>query len=533
MSLPSTERTAVSATEEDERRFLQRRVVLYMRLSAALLFTFMAADLLLFQLVGPRFFEPSLHHLGVAAQLVGSATLAGTSVLAARRGASRRLLYVLDGLALIALGVSPALLVWELPSTQVPIELMAVFALQALAFLHAALVPAPALRTFVLHGVFGLPLALAALVRAPSLPPSDDPWMNAWLGGYPYLVAAWALLFAGVAALVARILFGLRVQVQVAARLGQYTLLRKVGEGGMGTVYEASHAVLRRPTAVKVLPPERAGERSLARFEREVRLTSSLTHPNIVAVYDYGTTPEGVFYYAMELLEGLNLSEVVAMGGPLPPGRVVHLLTQCASALAEAHEQGLVHRDLKPDNVVLCKRGGRQDVVKIVDFGLVKESVASAEPAVSQVNTIVGTPLYLAPEAIDGRHAQDARSDLYSLGALAFFLLVGRPPFEGRTVVEVCSKHLMEPPRPPSLEAPERGIPPALDALVLSLLSKSREDRPSSAAELEARLDEVRLEHPWSRADADAWWAAHSDEVERRRAARERPAERLVLAIGR
>jgi serine/threonine-protein kinase len=284
---------------------------------------------------------------------------------------------------------------------------------------------------------------------------------------------------------------------------------------------------------VKVLPPVRAGERSLARFEREVRLTSGLTHPNIVAVYDYGTTPDGVFYYAMELLDGLNLAEVVAVGGPLPPGRVVHLLTQCASALAEAHEQGLVHRDLKPDNVVLCKRGGRQDVVKIVDFGLVKESVAAAEPAVSQVNTIVGTPLYLAPEAIDGRHAQDARSDLYSLGALAFFLLVGRPPFEGRTVVEVCSKHLMEPPRPPSADAPERGIDPALDALVLSLLSKSAADRPSSASELESRLEQLRAHHAWSRADADAWWAAHAGEVERRRTARERPPERLVLAIGR
>jgi eukaryotic-like serine/threonine-protein kinase len=530
----SSERAAVSATEEDERRFLQRRVVLYLRLASAFLFVFMALDLVLFQIVDSAFFDPSLHRLGIASQLVGSLVLGATSLLAARRGATRPLLYVLDGLAMLALGVAPSLLVSELPATQVPIELMAVFALQALAFLHAALVPSPAIRTFVLHAIVGGPLFVVALLRVPSIPPSSDPWMSAWLGGYPYLVGATALLFAGVAAILARVLFGLRVQVQVAARLGQYTLVRKVGEGGMGTVYEAQHAVLRRPTAVKVLPPERAGERSLARFEREVRLTSRLTHPNIVAVYDYGTTPEGVFYYAMELLDGLNLAEVVAVSGPLPPGRVLHVLAQCSSALAEAHEQGLVHRDLKPDNVVLCKRGGRQDVVKIVDFGLVKETTQTAiDPAISQVNTIVGTPLYLAPEAIDGRHDQNARSDLYSLGAVAFFLLVGRPPFEGRTVVEVCSKHLAEPPQAPSSAAPGRGIPPAVDALVLELLSKSPEGRPTSAAALEARLDELRLQRPWTRADADAWWAAHSDEVARRRAARERPAERLVLAIGR
>src|SRR5262249_2401555 len=203
------------------------------------------------------------------------------------------------------------------------------------------------------------------------------------------------LLVYVVGSLVSDTVHGLRERVRKAMKLGQYTLERKIGEGGMGVVYRASHALLRRPTAIKLLPPERAGEHNLVRFEREVQLTSVLTHPNTVSIYDFGRTPEGTFYYAMEYLEGFDLQTLVAADGPQEPGRVVHLLAQVCGALAEAHSVGLIHRDVKPANVILCERGGTPDVVKVLDFGLVKQVGPEHDSATSQstVNHIVGTPL--------------------------------------------------------------------------------------------------------------------------------------------
>ena len=183
-----------------------------------------------------------------------------------------------------------------------------------------------------------------------------------------------------------------------ARRLGPYTLVEKIGEGGMGAVYRASHALLRRPTAIKILPPQRAGEMDLARFEREVQMTSQLTSPHTVSVYDYGRTPDGLFYYAMEFLDGIDLEELVRRDGPMPPGRVVHVLRQVCEALGEAHRAGLIHRDVKPANILLCERGGRFDVAKVVDFGLVK-SVSGSDPGVTLENTVPGTPHYMAPES--------------------------------------------------------------------------------------------------------------------------------------
>jgi serine/threonine-protein kinase len=236
------------------------------------------------------------------------------------------------------------------------------------------------------------------------------------------------------------VIYGLRREVRRALRLGQYTLEEKLGEGGMGVVYRARHALLRRPTAVKLLKGDRLGEASLRRFEREVQLTASLSHPNTVSVYDFGRTPEGVVYYAMEYLEGLSLEQLVAEAGAQPPGRVVHVLRQVLGALAEAHGVGLVHRDVKPGNVILCERGGLSDVAKVVDFGLVKD--LDAADALSHEGMLVGTPLYLAPEAIRSPNA-DPRSDLYSLGAVAYVLLTGNHVFDGarssRSAATTCT----------------------------------------------------------------------------------------------
>src|SRR4029450_12284675 len=217
----------------------------------------------------------------------------------------------------------------------------------------------------------------------------------------------------------------------------------------MGVVYRARHALLRRPTAVKLLPPDKAGEQSIARFEREVQLTAALSHPNTVTIFDFGRTPEGLFYYAMELLDGAPLDVVVDLDGAQPPERVLHVLDGAAGALGEAHEIGLIHRDVKPANIILCKQGGVFDVPKVLDFGLVKDLTAG-EASLTGSATLAGTPLYMAPEAITAQRAMDARSDLYSLGAVGYFLATGTHVFPGRNAVEVLGHHLHTMPERPS-----------------------------------------------------------------------------------
>jgi hypothetical protein len=290
-----------------------------------------------------------------------------------------------------------------------------------------------------------------------------------------------------------------------ARQLGQYTLLGKIGAGGMGTVYRAQHAMLRRPTAVKLLDVDNLTEAAVARFEREVQLTAALTHPNTVAVYDYGRTPEGVFYYAMEFLEGWNLDELVARTGPLPEARVAYILRQVCGSLAEAHATGLVHRDVKPANVFLTTRGGMRDFVKVLDFGLVKSVGGAADANVTSANAVTGTPLYLAPEAVSRPDEVNARSDVYAIGAVAYFLLTGTPVFLGASVVEICMKHVKEPPEPPSARA-GRAIDPALERLVLRCLSKSAAERPADARALLEELDACAGDGGRSAAGA-VWWA--------------------------
>ncbi|HEX6276301.1 MAG TPA: serine/threonine-protein kinase, partial [Polyangiaceae bacterium] len=321
-------------------------------------------------------------------------------------------------------------------------------------------------------------------------------------------------------ALTSRTIFGLRERVREAVRLGQFTLVEKIGEGGMGVVWKARHAMLRRPTAIKLLPVERAGEHNLSRFEREVQLTSSLTHPNTVAVYDYGRTSDGVLYYAMEYLEGIDLEGLVEFDGPQPPGRVVHLLRQIAGALEEAHGVGLIHRDVKPANVLLVSRRGSPDLVKVVDFGLVKSLEADASTSATGVDQVIGTPLYMSPESIARPGEVDARSDLYAMGALGYYLYTGQPPFTGATAMEVCGHHLHTPPVPPH----ERlGKPPTLlGSVILRCLEKSPSARPESALEVARLLDECRDEAPWTAGDARLWWASREAALRERREERAR-----------
>ncbi len=365
--------------------------------------------------------------------------------------------------------------------------------------LRAVLIPSTPLQTLVVTTLGTVPAAIVGWAAKATLP-------RVWIFEAHVNAILWSLTIIVVSTLTSRIIYGLRRNAAEARRLGQYLLGEKIGEGGMGTVYRARHALLRRPTAIKLLPMEKVGARAIARFEREVQHTSSLTHPNTVSIYDYGRTPDGVFYYAMEYLDGVDLQELVDQSGPQDPRRVIHIAKQVAGALSEAHSVGLVHRDVKPANIVLCERGGIRDTVKVFDFGLVKD-ITSTDVASSTVATIIGTPLYMAPEAITAPEAVGPSADLYALGAVAYFLLTGAPPFDGQSVVEVCSQHIHQAPVAPSVKL-GRPVPPELERIVLACLAKTPEGRPASARALADELAKVPLE-PWTEADAASFYEAH------------------------
>jgi hypothetical protein len=293
-------------------------------------------------------------------------------------------------------------------------------------------------------------------------------------------------------------------QVLSAQKLGQYTLQGLLGQGGMGKVYRAKHALLRRPTAVKVLDGEHADPDSVARFEREVQLTSQLTHPNTIQIFDYGRSADDLFYYAMEYLDGPTLDRLVQMEPELPVPRVVHILRQVCGSLREAHDQGLVHRDIKPQNIMLCCRGGLHDFAKVLDFGLVK-SFATKGQTLTRPQFVGGTPAYMAPERLDDSERVDGRSDLYSLGAVAFYLLTGRPVFQGASAVEVLALALREKPPSPST-CGGRTLPVPLEELVVGCLAKSPDQRPSTIDQVLEVLDELAHAEPWTQQQAARWW---------------------------
>jgi serine/threonine-protein kinase len=289
-----------------------------------------------------------------------------------------------------------------------------------------------------------------------------------------------------------------RRQASAARKLGQYQLQRRLGKGGMGEVYLAEHVLLRRPCAVKLIRPDQAGDAEmLARFEREVQLTAALTHPNTIQVFDYGHAEDGTFYYAMEYLPGPNLEELVRRHGPLPAARAIHLLRQICGALSEAHGVGLIHRDIKPGNVIVCPRGGMADVAKLLDFGLVRQvGTDSAAAGNSRHGTIAGTPEYMSPEQATGRDDLDARCDIYGLGGLAYFLLTGRPPFAGLNLAETLAAHRHTAPAP--LGTHVTDVPADLEAIVLRCLAKDPASRFSDARSLEAALAQCQAAGQWT-----------------------------------
>ncbi len=301
----------------------------------------------------------------------------------------------------------------------------------------------------------------------------------------------------------------LRREAFEARQLGSYRLTRRIGAGGMGEVYLAEHCLLKRPCVVKLIRPDKAGDqRVLARFQREVRATAKLTHWNTVEIFDYGHTPEGTFYYVMEYLPGMSLAELVERFGPVPPERAVYFLLQACDALSEAHAAGLVHRDVKPGNVFVAQRGGVYDVVKLLDFGLVKPPPTEQAVDLTLEGSITGSPLYMSPEQATGETSPDRRSDIYSLGAVAYFLLTGRPPFVDTRPLKVLIAHAHDPVVPPSQWRSD--VPEDLEQVILRCLAKRREERFQTAAELSDALAACGAAGRWTRQHAARWWREHA-----------------------
>jgi eukaryotic-like serine/threonine-protein kinase len=300
---------------------------------------------------------------------------------------------------------------------------------------------------------------------------------------------------------------GLRSDLHEALKLGKYQLLQKLGAGGMGEVYLAEHQLLKRPCALKLIKPEAgANPLTLARFEREVQSAARLAHPNTIAIYDYGHTEQGTFYYVMEYLKGMSLSDLVASSGPLPPGRVVYLFRQICAALAEAHNLGLVHRDLKPANVFVALRGGESDVAKVLDFGLVKLTKDPNAPALTSDMTVSGTPMFMAPEQALGHPELDARADIYALGTVMYHALTGQPPFRGESAFAIMTAHARDPVVPPSQV--RGGVPADLEQVVLRCLAKKPEDRYPTVKALNEALAACACASEWGANRAEAWWIA-------------------------
>ncbi|HYC36649.1 MAG TPA: protein kinase [Usitatibacter sp.] len=320
----------------------------------------------------------------------------------------------------------------------------------------------------------------------------------AFVGLFIFLLVS--LLAAGASSI-----WAVRLRLQEARRVGQYTIEREIGEGGMSRVYLARHSHLKRPTAVKVLKMALASDEVVTRFEREVQVCSQLSHPNTIEIYDYGRTRDGTFYYAMEYLRGISLEDLVRREGPMPVARAVHALRQVCGSLREAHQHGLVHRDVKPQNLMLCVRGAQHDVVKVLDFGLVKEIHNPHTRDITQFAKVLGTPLYMAPERLRNPADADARADIYALGAVAYFIVTGSHAFKAETDHDLVYRILNDP-APTLAHGGARDVPAELEALVARCLRKDREERPRDIEEVSAVLAGIARNHPWSERDARRWW---------------------------
>ncbi len=387
------------------------------------------------------------------------------------------------------------------------------FTISLLLFLPAAFIPWPGRFQCTLGVIALVTFAAMQVIAFHHVPATRAIWMQAG-GIHPFrqflLTGMVAItILAGASDLTSRTLYTLRRTAHHAKRLGNYDILRKLGKGGMGTVYLARHAIICRPTAIKVLSEEAGpSPQALARFEREVHLSASLTHPNTINIYDFGRTEDNVFYYAMEYLTGMDLRTIVQRFGPLCPERAAFIAAHVCGSLGEAHARGIIHRDIKPSNVFLTQRGGLYDFVKVLDFGLAKQTNADLDSHLTQTGVIFGTADFIAPEAAYGSDTIDTRSDIYNLGGVIYWMLTGQPPFVSESSLRVIVDHVKTDPVPPS-KMSELPIPPELDALVMKCLAKDPGDRYQRTAEIMTELEAISWPRPWSHARAAEWWELH------------------------
>lgn len=394
------------------------------------------------------------------------------------------------------------------------------FGLALILFIHAAFIPVPIASQVGLALTATLGFAGMAGLGYAVVPGVREFWQrNGGVNGFETFLLEGAFqvaILAVVSVLITKALYHLRRSLHKAKRYGNYVVKRELGEGGMGQVYVAQHAMMCRPAAVKVMksaPGE--GAAALARFEREVQLSSTLTHPNTIMIYDYGRGGGDTFYYAMEYLEGLDLQDLVDRFGALRPERVAFTLIQVCGSLAEAHEAGIMHRDIKPSNIFLTKRGGIFDFVKVLDFGLAKQIQQDSADGITKTGILFGTPRYMSPECVSGSDDVDGRSDLYCVGAVAYWMLTGRSPFESRSYLEALVDHVKTEPKRPS-DFSELPIPEALDDLVLRCLKKRPENRFQTAGDLREALQSIPFTDPWTQARAREWWELHLPELAQR-----------------
>ncbi len=326
----------------------------------------------------------------------------------------------------------------------------------------------------------------------------------------------WNYICVFLALIPARIVHSMGREVNRARDMGSYSLGDLLGRGGMGEVYCASHSMLAREAAVKLIRPESLGDsnmakRAIQRFQREAMATAALHSPHTIRLYDFGTTDDGAFYYVMELLDGFDCDTLVRRFGPQTPGRTIHLLRQVCHSLWDAHRSELIHRDIKPANMFVCRYGHELDYVKVLDFGLVKETsrLAEGEAPLTMADSLTGTPAFMAPEMLLDQSDVDGRSDLYALGCVGYWLLTGKLVFDVDTPVRMLAAHLQETPLPPS-ERTEINIPAGLDEIILSCLKKKPEDRPKNAAELDRLLEQCEGVERWSDECADEWWRVNA-----------------------
>ena len=489
---------------EDGRALLQARVARFGRFGFLINFVFIFLTILLFVAIdieGTGFTPKLLVRDMNKSLLIGTAVYGAVWTMTSRGRIGQFALYLIDVASIFIVSIGLCIGVWGLTEYARP-ELLMLLTLGGVLAIRAVMIPSSTLRSALVGAAAVAPCVVVTYYFYAA---RDIHYGNLTAPSFTLITLFLASPAVIVSTYISKTIYGLTEQVREATQLGQYSLDEKIGEGGMGVVYKARHSMLRRPTAVKLLPPERAGEHNLQRFEREVQLTSLLSHPNTIAIYDFGRTPDGVFYYAMEYLDGIDLEGLIEEDGPLDASRTIHILMQVTCALEEAHGVGLIHRDIKPANIILCERGPTPDVAKVLDFGLVKRIEGATDDSLkSAVNTITGTPLYLSPEAILAPDKVDGRSDLYALGCVGYWLLTGKHVFDAATIIEICGMHVHTAPTPPSVRVAQ-AVPPDLERIIMRCLAKSPADRPNASV-LYDELSACTAASPWDVAVARQWW---------------------------